>query len=174
MMSVMYSSSPMNFWASILKQFEYQKSIGHKTKVTQRNSDLKYEIGGIFLDEDLGENVDITGSIERISEYLILRQVSIPKPEEVRYYLRQYPDIIDLLDFVCDKTRNRFGLPTQISLELYRDPEIDDQYLTIYVRQKEYEKDIISKIEEIRSIYCDELADKSGYFLLTTDYQFPK
>jgi len=117
---------------------------------------------------------DITISIDEMLKYLALMKILIPKPDDVKYYLHQYPDIIDLIQYVCDETRNRFKLPTQISLELYRDPEIDDQYLTIYVRQKEYEKDIADKIDEIRSSYCNELADKSGYFLLTTDYQVPK
>ncbi|MDQ1327006.1 MAG: hypothetical protein QG641_286, partial [Candidatus Poribacteria bacterium] len=56
----------------------------------------------------------------------------------------------------------------------YRDPEIDDQYLTLYVRQSKYEETIMDKIEEIRLPYSDELADKTGYLLLTTDFQFPK
>ena len=76
--------------------------------------------------------------------------------------------------FACEETRNRFSLSTQLSLELYRDPEIDDQYLTLYVRQKKYEKNIMDIIEEIQSIYIDKLVDKIGYFLFTTDFQFPK
>ena len=107
-------------------------------------------------------------------EHLASIQVIVPNPEEVCDYLSCYPDIIELVIFACEETRSRFLLPTQLSLELYRDPEIDDQYLTLYVRQKKYEKNIMDIIEEIRLIYCDELADKKGYFLLTTDFQFPK
>jgi hypothetical protein len=113
-------------------------------------------------------------SIETTLEYLALMQVAIPNPEEVRDYLCHYPDIIELVKFACEETRSRFSSSTQLSLELYCDPEIDDEYLTIYVRQKEYDKNIMDEIEKIRSIYCDELADKTGYFLLTTDFQFPK
>ena len=112
--------------------------------------------------------------IEELLEHLKSDQIVIPNPEEVSDYLRQYPDIIDLVEFACDETRDRFVLPTQLSLELYRDPEIDDEYLTLYIRQKEYEKNIMDKIEEIQSTYIDEIADKTGYFLLTTDFQFPK
>lgn len=117
---------------------------------------------------------DITTSIEEMLKYLALMKILIPKPDEIKYYLSQYPDIIDLIQCVCYETRNRFKLPTQISLELYSDPEINDQYLTIYIRQKEYEKDIMDKIEEIWTLYCNKLTEKSGYFLLTTDFQFPK
>ena len=120
------------------------------------------------------ENIDTNSLIEELLDHLKSDQIVIPKPEEVSDYLRQYPDIIDLVEFACEETRSRFLLPTQLSLELYRDPEIYDQYLTLYVRQNKYEKNIMDKIEEIRLIYCDELADKNGYFLLTTDFQFPK
>jgi hypothetical protein len=118
--------------------------------------------------------IDSSLSIETMLEYLASIQVIVPNPEEVQNYLSRYPDIIELVMLACEETRNRFLLPTQLSLELYRDPEIDDQYLTLYVRQKKYEKDIMDKIEEIRLPYSDELVDKTGYLLLTTDFQFPK
>jgi hypothetical protein len=118
--------------------------------------------------------IDSSLLIETMLEYLASIQVIVPNPEEVCDYLSRYPDIIELVMLACEETRNRFLLSTQLSLELYRDPEIDDEYLTLYVRQKEYEKDIMDKIEEIRLSYSDDLADKTSYLLLTTDFQFPK
>jgi hypothetical protein len=118
--------------------------------------------------------IDNSLSIETMLEYLASIQVVVPNPEEVCDYLSRYPDIIELVMLACEETRSRFLLSTQLSLELYRDPEIDDQYLTLYVRQKKYEKNIMDIIEEIQSIYIDKLVDKIGYFLLTTDFQFPK
>ena len=118
--------------------------------------------------------IDNSLSIETMLEYLASIQVIVPNPEEVCDYLSRYPDIIELVMLACEETRSRFLLSTQLSLELYRDPEIDDQYLTLYVRQSKYEENIMDKIEEIRLPYSDELADKTGYLLLTTDFQFPK
>jgi len=118
--------------------------------------------------------IDNSLSIETMLEYLSSIQVAVPNPEEVCDYLSRYPDIIELVMLACEETRSRFLLSTQLSLELYRDPEIDDQYLTLYVRQNKYEENIMDKIEEIRLPYSDELADKTGYLLLTTDFQFPK
>ena len=132
------------------------------------------EVEEVFLGETLSENVDINNSIEKMFNHIISKQVIIPNPKEVRNYLYQYPDIVDVVEFACGETRNRFTQPTQLSLELYRDPEIDDNYLTLYVRQEKYDDDVMDIIEDIWPIYSDELADKSGYFLLTTDFQFPK
>ncbi|MDQ1327484.1 MAG: hypothetical protein QG641_765, partial [Candidatus Poribacteria bacterium] len=111
--------------------------------------------------------IDNSHSIETMLEYLASIQVIAPNPEEVCDYLSHYPDIIELVMLACEETRSRFSLPTQLSLELYRDPEIDDKYLTLYVLQSKYEDNFLDKIEDIRFPYSDELVDKKGYFLLT-------
>jgi len=77
--------------------------------------------------------IDNLLSIETMLEYLASIQVIVTNPEEVCDYLSRYPDIIELVMLACEETRSRFLLSTQLSLELYRDPEIDDQYLTLYV-----------------------------------------
>jgi len=120
------------------------------------------------------ENIDTNGLIEELLEHLKSEQIFIPNPEEVSNYLRQYPDIIDLVEFACDETRDRFTLSTQLSLELYRDPESDDEYPTLYVRQEKYEEDIMYVIEDIWSTYEYELTTKLGDFLITTDFDFPR
>ncbi|MEK7396089.1 MAG: hypothetical protein AAB116_04035 [Candidatus Poribacteria bacterium] len=132
------------------------------------------EVEEVFLGETLSENVDITNSIEKMLEHLILNNVIIPNPGEISNYLHQYPDIIDLVKFACDETRERFMQPTQLSLELYRDPEIDDNYLTLYVRQEKYDDNVMDIIEEIWPTYSDELASKAGDFLVTTDFNYPR
>jgi len=118
--------------------------------------------------------VDISLLIEETFEYLASVQIVVPNPEEVRDYLGRYPDIIELVMFACEETRSHFILPTQLSLELYRDPEIGDEYLTLYVRQKEYDESIMDVIEEIWSTYDDELSTKQGDFFVTTDFDFPR
>jgi hypothetical protein len=120
------------------------------------------------------ENIDTNSLIEELLEHLKSDQIVIPNPEEVSDYLRQYPDIIDLVEFACDETRDRFTPPTQLSLELYRDPESDDEYLTLYVRQEKYEEDIMDVIEDVWSTYEHELTTKLGDFLITTDFDFPR
>lgn len=120
------------------------------------------------------ENIDTKSLIEELLEHLKSDQIVIPNPEEVSDYLRQYPDIIDLVEFACEETRSHFLLPTQLSLELYRDPESDDEYLTLYVRQEKYEEDIMDVIEDVWSTYEHELTTKLGDFLITTDFDFPR
>ena len=60
---------------------------------------------------------------------------------------------------------------TQLSLEVYHDPEIEDEYLTLYVRQADYDEHVLSTIEDIRAGYEGELAGRSGWLLVTTDFR---
>jgi hypothetical protein len=59
-------------------------------------------------------------------------------------------------------------------LDLYIDPEIDDKYLVLYVRLKEYEGSIIELLDKARLEILDELKDKKGWIQITTDYKKAK
>ena len=115
----------------------------------------------------------LTSSAEEALSKLQSLEIDIPKPADVREYLHRYPDMIDLLPSVCSVTRERFGIDTRLSLEVYHDPEIDDEYLTLYVRQKHYDKQIMKTIEDIWATYDEELAERSGWLHVTTDFRPP-
>ena len=112
--------------------------------------------------------------IERFLEWLYQKNVLIPKPIEVRKYLNCFPNIItDVLIPTIGDSVEHFGYDSQLSFELYHDPEIDDQYLALYIRKKEYSEKFIEEIRDIRSRYSDRLTGKAGWFLLTTDFHCP-
>ena len=102
------------------------------------------------------------------------KKISIPKPSEVRDYLLNYPDMTDMVPLVCKKASERFGIHTLLSLEVYHDPEIEDEYLTLYVRPQHYDDSVVPRIKEIRQEYEKMLAGKTGWFLLTTDFRPPR
>jgi hypothetical protein len=54
---------------------------------------------------------------------------------------------------VCKTARTRFENRTKFYLEVYRDAEIDDEYLALYVRQKVYELKKIFILNEILVIF---------------------
>lgn len=92
---------------------------------------------------------------------------------ELSAYLSQHPDLASRLPSLCSEARGEFPPPTELSLELYRDPEIDDRYLALYVRQESYEEDLLDRIEQARAAYRPMLVGLNGHFLLTTDFQPP-
>ncbi len=83
---------------------------------------------------------------------------------------RPPPGMTDVVEKASAETRREFGDTAELTLELYHDPEIDDQYLILCVRQAAYEKHIMDRIEAVRARYRDALADKSGWLHVTTDF----
>ncbi len=112
--------------------------------------------------------------VEPLLESLRARGIRIPRPAEVSDYLTHYPDVIELAEKVCELTREEFDGSAELSLELYRDPEIDDQYLTLYVRPDVWDQVTWDKIERIHYGYELELADLSGWFLVMADFRAPE
>jgi hypothetical protein len=118
-------------------------------------------------------NTDITFQIEMLLTWLLDHQVFIPQPDEVRNYLVRYFDLTKILRSTCKLAMEWFGAQTQLSLEVYHDSEVEDRYLTLYIRQANYSEDILKRIEELRAEYEIDLSDSSGWFLITTDFRPP-
>jgi hypothetical protein len=57
---------------------------------------------------------------------------------------------------------------------MYSDPELADEYLTLYVRQEEYSADIMDRIDAIAAKHLAELDGANGHLLLTTDFRRPR
>ncbi|MGB9720334.1 MAG: hypothetical protein ACPL28_02490 [bacterium] len=115
----------------------------------------------------------ISTGIENLFNLLVSTKISIPEPAEVRNYLLVYPDMINILLPVFNKITEKFNTSAQISLEVYEDPEINDKYLTAYIRQETYNENIMDLIDEISSECESLLANSTGWLLITTDFQSP-
>lgn len=118
-------------------------------------------------------NTDVTFQIEMALKQILTIGVDIPQAARVRDYLLRYSDITSLIPFVCHVTREHLGINTHLSLEVYRDPEIEDEYLALYVRQESYDERLMGRIEEVCVEYEDMLSGKSGWFIVTTDFRPP-
>jgi hypothetical protein len=122
--------------------------------------------------EDFSANTfTIEGTLLLLQNYL---GFVFPDPTPVINYLVRHRNLFDVVLLACVLTEEKFSQNSQISLELYSDPDIDDKYLTIYVRQKSYEPDIIKKIDLISQQYIDVMDIDQGYLLITTDFQPPR
>ncbi len=80
----------------------------------------------------------------------------------------------DMVVHVCDLASRCLGPQSHLSLEVYHDPEIEDEYLTLLVRQEIYDECLLDAIQDVRKEYQQELAGASGWFLVTTDFEPPK
>lgn len=118
--------------------------------------------------------VDVNIQIGQVLSQVEALEILIPDSEDVRNYLLHFPDIIDLIIPICELVKEKFKHPTQILLEVYHDPEIIDEYITIEIRQQKYDESVMKRIEEIRPEYNEKLIDKEGWIFVTTDYRKPR
>ena len=100
--------------------------------------------------------------------------VLCPNRQQVRKYLEEHPGLSAIVARLCERSRQEFGPQAELSLELYRDPEIEDRYLTLYVRQDSYPVDLIDQIERVSRPFRRPLARLSGHVLLATDFSRPR
>ena len=88
-------------------------------------------------------------------------------------YLAKYPDIRTPLTEVWSAASKEFCTDAVLSIEVFSEPDEDDEYLSLYVRQEEYQDDILDRIDVIRAQMRGSLAANKGRVLLTTDFQPP-
>ena len=115
----------------------------------------------------------MASSTAKTVDLALPREVDVPRPGDVAEYLRHYPDIGRLLPRVCEAVLDRFGDRAQVVLDVYRDPEADDEYLAIEVRQEVYEAGTLRAIEGVSRGFEEELSACNGWLLVTTDFRPP-
>ena len=112
--------------------------------------------------------------IEALLEQLCAQGIRIPRPAEVRDYLTRYPDVIASVRNASEVAVREFAGKAVLSLELYVDPEIDDRYLVLYVRQEEIDPNLYEMVQRVSEGYDCELDGSNGCFWVMTDFQPPK
>ncbi len=109
-----------------------------------------------------------------ILQCLAEHSIVLPNAQEVASYLTDHPQLAQLLPNIGAEVRQALGPQVELSLELYNDPEIDDRYLTLYVRKGKYEPDILDRLQSVSERFNHRLEEVSGYFLLATDFSRPR
>ena len=150
----------------LMKWLGWTQSAPDTTVSTVKDLILRYK--------SFQHSADVTSEIEGDLSYVIALGILIPQPSELRQYFLAHPEILDVIVAVCEAVRHKFAAPTQLSLEIYKDPEIEDEYPTLYVRQTQYDKNLLGQLKKSRSEYEQILVINNGWFLLTTDFRPPK
>jgi hypothetical protein len=117
-----------------------------------------------------GTHTDTTSQIELLLNWLQENNVVIPEPAQVREYLTRYFDLLRILRSTCKLALDHMGTVARLALEVYRDPEIDDAYLSLNIRQQHYTKNMLKQIKDLRAECAVDLANSSGMFFVTTDF----
>jgi hypothetical protein len=102
---------------------------------------------------------------------LHIQGTGMPEPASIRDYLTEHPDMVEPVLALCCYARLRFPLGATLTLVVYRDPEVTDEYLTVYVRLPDYSSFQFEQIKEVERECEPLLEEKSGWLVLTTDFQ---
>lgn len=97
--------------------------------------------------------------------------VMISNSEEIRKYLFEFPDMIDLVRKICRRARVEFGLKPQLILVVYHDPEINDHYLALLVRSNAYDTAFVNDLDLIADEFAAARIGKSGWMTISTDFK---
>ena len=109
-------------------------------------------------------------SISWSTSAFAISRVWASEVEPVCAYLDDFPDVADALIAICRSTRKEFGPDTPLTLEINRDPEIDDRYLKLRVSLPDFSPDIDQRLRSVADAHAEQLWDKEGYILVTPHF----
>lgn len=116
-----------------------------------------------------------SGGIERAPDKVLAglaaQGIALATETEIAAYLAAHPDLADVVPSVGARVREEFGKDAQLTLRLYRDPEIDDRYLSLNVRLLGYDDHTMERIDRVSEPFDEQLCNASGYLLVTTDFR---
>lgn len=127
-----------------------------------------------IIPEELKQSdLDLTSRIEAVLSYLQSNQIVVPDPVQVLGYLSSYLELAGNLPFICMLAKKEFQDNSQLSLEVYTDPEIEDTHLCLYVRQEDHEKGLMKKIMKVSRDSNELINNISGWIHITSDGRSP-
>ena len=108
--------------------------------------------------------------LDQLSDWNVL----IPDRTDVVRYLTRFPGTESVLPRMSAEARRVFGADVELSLEVYHDREIVDEWLGLFVRKEIYPRGFLDQIDAINRKFDDELEQTTGYLQLATDYCRPR
>ena len=100
--------------------------------------------------------------------------VQVTKPSEVRDFLAGHPDLMEPLLVIGTEAISSTHSGDEWSLEVYRDPEVNSEYLTLCLRRANYTDDTLDIVGAIGDVTEAHLAGLPGWILVSTDFTRPK
>ncbi len=106
------------------------------------------------------------------TELSLPSEIVVPRPDAVNQYVRAYPELADLARDMATALVEEFrGERSEIELDLYQDPEIDDRYLVFYVRLPEYDDSLMPRIRTISEQVDSRVPPTPEWVHVSTDYR---
>jgi hypothetical protein len=117
--------------------------------------------------------IDMRSQIGDFLEILKKKMYLENEEEILNFLLNQSLDIDDIIApflFINKITNNDFFEKSKIFVEKYNDPENEDQFISIRLRQEAYPEDFIDKVWALREGFSKQFQD-NDWILITTDFK---
>lgn len=134
-----------------------------------RVATLTIELENSRNSEYMKSFLSLQATSDSVPEYF--DNITTPDAGALYRFLIEHQDLFDIIVFSCDEAFKKFSHESKLSLEISFDES--EKYLALMVRQKTYQKNIVKMIDEISEKFEDLLISRSGWFMITTDFNRP-
>ena len=111
--------------------------------------------------------------VDRGLDLLTNMGIHVSCSPELRAYLLRHVDLVEPVRVIGHAARELVLRGDEVALELYRDPEVHDEYLALYIRRRDYDPGTLELIGRVSDVAERVLAGASGWVLVTTDFKPP-
>ena len=113
--------------------------------------------------------VSIYDSIQEHLNYFIFPQIIIKDDTSILNYFLRHKEIVHFIYEACGEILKNLNDDTRIYFRL--DSDFEDAYVSILVRQNDYQEDFLEKLLDIGYKYIDKIKNIDGNFRVITDFQ---
>jgi hypothetical protein len=108
--------------------------------------------------------------VKSLIEKLKSLGVAVPVEKEVGRYLSKHKDMVNVIRDITTSAQKKFKGST-LALKLFKEPEINDEYLALYVSPKEYGEQTQNLLDEILDNFSEQISNKSGWISILTSFE---
>lgn len=108
----------------------------------------------------------LTEEVRQFIDWLKATEVHLKEYDAIWEYLLKFPGIMKVLGVAVQATRKYFD-SAPVTLEVYRDPEIDDRYLMLSVKVNAYDEAVEQRFAAAEAAYINLLAHEEGWVQLS-------
>lgn len=144
-------------------------SLGEHIIISTKFPDIE-----MYVKQSERGDISLNSQITRLMSGIKEAGIFMSNNWEVISFLRQHPDMINAVKNIYKSAKDTFGKEHELSLEVYHDPEEEDDHLVLYVRRAAYSDGFMEGIRTFRRQFHASMKPLSGRIHITTDYQSPK
>lgn len=111
-----------------------------------------------------------SSALSALEDWLHQINVEVVRPEEVWDYLSRNLDTQRATRAAVVKAQALVPGRIRLHLEVYSDPEADDQYLSLLIRADDYPSTFHQLLDEVQEAVLLALPPQAGWLVVSTDF----